>query len=210
MPYVEWHHTDTPRLFLEFFWDECHLGPFWFIYRIWDDKPSQGSGEGLSENSEILRIIREKIKTVVLRVWGNSHKKSNLMSHLFPFSKNIRDLSLGVLCRRHTIILQLCCYQMNIKTPLMLNARGTAWSESQWISPDAFNTFRTCSWVWHQQCFYFLCYPYCFKWELGSWSGLSFIFAKLSQNLSNGCRTGHFCPFNRWELGYQYLYLVFL
>lgn len=36
------------------------------------------------------------------------------------------------------------------------------------------------------------------------------LFAKLSQSLSNGCRTGHFCHCNRWELGYQYLYLVFL
>lgn len=36
------------------------------------------------------------------------------------------------------------------------------------------------------------------------------LFARLSQSLSNGCRTGHFHHCNRWELGYQYLYLVFL
>lgn len=47
------------------------------------------------------------------------------MSHLFPFSKNIRELTLGVLCRRHMIILQLGCYQMK-KTQHVLNARDTA------------------------------------------------------------------------------------
>lgn len=36
------------------------------------------------------------------------------------------------------------------------------------------------------------------------------LFARLRQSLSNGCRTGHFHHCNRWELGYQRLYLVFL
>lgn len=92
-------------------------------------------------------------------------KIRNLVSDLFPSSKGIKDPFLEAVCRRNVTMLQLGCYQLDIKKHMCCTRGGTAWSECLRVSPDAFNTFRNCRWVWSQQCLYFLCYPHCFNWE---------------------------------------------
>lgn len=150
---------------------------------------------------------REDKNGCVKSLGGNPTKRrSNLMNYLFIFSKDIRELSLRVLCRRHTIMLQLGCYQMNIKNHL--NARSATWNDSEslliLLTPLQFADEYDTS---NAFIFFFILTALSGNWQAGVNSE---VFAKPSKNLSNGCRTGNFCHCHRWELGYQLLYLVFL
>lgn len=134
-------------------------GPFWFIDRRWQTITGQWRRAiNYTDNLIVLRIIREKIKMVGLRV---------------------------------------------------LYKRGTAWSESLRVSPGAFNTLEIADECEASNVFISFVILSALNKNKQVWVYPE-LFARLSQILSNGCRMSSFRHCNRWELWYQYLYLVLI